>query len=227
MNLTPEQLAAMTPQQIAAYVAALKSSDGGAARGPETDTSDVDIDGAKEGGASSLTEGDFDLDIIRCERYMGADTGSGSVPMFRVFLKVVSVLSQGPIRQATPKGGEDDNPPPGPVLSGEERKWGVKTTGDKNNQNNLVRIRSMIQAALRFEPGGKLAESAIGPDGVPIKWAGLLREATGAENPLSGLAVRCTVSRIITKTNKKAMYIPTWGVSPRAQARTDNKVLGF
>lgn len=229
MQLTPEQLAAMTPQQIAAYVAAMGGAGAGGQkpRTADTDSSEIDIDSPQEGGAPALTEGDFDCDIIRCERYMGADTGSGSVPMFRVFFKVVAVMTQGPIRTATPKGGEDDNPPPGPVLVGEERKWGTKTTGDKNNQNNLVRIRSLIQAGMRFEPGSKLAESAVEDDGKPVKWSTLLPDVVSEQNPLGGKPIRVTISRIITKTNKKAMYIPTFGVSPRAQVRTDAKVLGF
>ncbi len=226
MNLTPKDLAGMTPDQIAAYVNAMS-----AASTPQRAAGTVDeddIDNAQEGGLPPLPEGTYDFTVLSCAKYMSADQGSGSVPMFRCEMQIDKVVEAGPVRDKTEK--TDENPPPGPVIPGESRKWGCKTTGDKANQKQLVRIRDLMQALLRFEPGSKLAETAVDVKGQPVKWAAIMKEATSEANPL-GVAKargRVSISRVITQRGKGfAMYVPTFKKHPDTEARTDNVIRSF
>lgn len=226
MNLTPEQLSKMSPEQISAYVSAMAQAAKPASNGGAVE--DSDIDNAQEGGLPAFPEGTYDCTILSCGKYNSVDTGNGSVAMFRCEMQVDKVVEAGPVREKTEK--IDENPPPGPVIPGESRKWGCRTAGDKNNQKQLVRIRDLMQAALRFEPGSKLAETAVDGKGQPVKWAGIMKEATSEANPL-GVAktkVRLTISRVITQRGKGfAMYVPTFKKHPDTEARTTNVVTSF
>jgi len=228
MNLSPEQLSKMSPEQIAAYVTAMSqaSAPRGVTRGLAVD--DDDIDAAQEGGYPNCPEGTYDFTVLGCEKYMSSDTGNGSFPMFRLNMQIDRVVEAGPVREKTEK--VDENPPQGPVIVGETRKWSTKTTGDKNNQKNLVRIRDLMQALLRFDPGSKPAITAVMADGSPIKWSTIMKEATGEGNPfgLNKARGRMTISRIITQRGKGfAMYVPTFKVHPDVEKRVDNVVRSF
>lgn len=226
MNLTPADFARMTPEQITAYVTALSQTAKPAAGG---NVEDSDIDNAQEGGLPPLPEGTYDFTILSCSKYMSADQGNGSIAMFRVEMQIDKVLEAGPLRERVEP--QDKNPPPGPVIAGEARRWACPTSGDKKNQKQLVRIRDLMQAALRFEPGSKLAETAVGPDGnTKITWASIMKEATSEANPLgvSKARGRVTISRIVTQNGKGfAMYVPTFKKHPDTEARTDNVVRSF
>lgn len=232
MTLTPDMIAKMTPEQITAYVQAMaQAAPAKGATGGRVE--DDDIDNAEgSGGFPGLTEGTFDLTILNCEKYFSADQGDGtSVPMFRVNFTVDKVVEQGPIRERTEDPDKtDQRPPPGPVIAGETRKWQTKTTGDKKNQKNLVRVRELMQALMRFEPGSKLAETAVDANGKAVLWSNIMKEATGEANPfgVKKSKVRVTISRIITQNGKGfAMYLPTWKLHPEVAPRTDNKITSF
>ncbi len=231
MNLTPEQLSKLSPEQIAAYVNAMSQAAAGAKGGKMTDVADGDIDaamGLETGGLPPLPEGTYDCTILTCMKYLSADTGSGSIEMFRVELQVDKVIEAGPIRERCEP--QDKNPPPGPVTAGEARRWACPTSGKKNNIRQLQRIGDLVQAALRFEPGSKLAETAVTADGKPIRWGAIVAEATSEANPLgvNKAKVRVTIARVVTQGGKGfAMYVPTFKKHPDTEPRTDNVVRSF
>ena len=228
MNLTPEQISKMTPEQITAYVTALTATSSAPKTSGNGSVEEGDIDNAQEGGLPCLHEGTYDFTILSCSKYISADTGSGSVPMFKCEMQIDRVVEAGPIRERSEP--QDKNPPPGPVIPGESRRWSCCTLGEKKHQKQLVRIRDLMQAALRFEPGSKLAETAVDAKGQPVKWAAIMKEAVSEANPL-GVAKakgRVTISRVITQQGKGfAMYVPTFKRHPDALARESNVVTSF
>lgn len=214
-------LSKLTPAQLQAILAAA----GGQAKGGADDL--PDIDNAREAGPPPLPEGVFDLEIQELTKFDSQDPNLPTVPMFRASFKIVEVVACAPQRPVVET--IDKNPPPAPVQVGEIRRWQAPVSAHKNHAQNLVRVRHLLQAALRFDPGSSLAESAVMPDGITkVSWVAVMREALDVKNPLAGRKIRATVTRILTQRGKGfAMYIPTFSVPPGVELRTDAIVRSF
>lgn len=225
-GLTPEQIQALPPAVLQAMLNPATATASGSA-------SDAlpDLDSAEESGNPRLPEGVFDLEIGGMSRWMSEDASRPIVPIFGCEFKVYNIVSQSEPRQPSEK---DENPPPGPVKIGDARRWTANVEnkvgpGGKQSVNkNAFRIRELMQAALRFVPSSKEADTAVGPDGKAISWNDVAKEGMSEENPLAGRRVRATVTRIITQRGKGyAMYVPTFSLPGDVEARTSNKVESF
>lgn len=188
-----------------------------------------DMNSDLDAGGEPFPVGTYECDVYTMSVY-DADNPKipGDAKMFRVELKVVEVVSEAaplPLEET-----KDDMTQPAPnVQPGQIRMWQGKIgPKDKKNQlpydcaKNAARCKDLIQAVLRFEPGGKLAETAVEGDGTTaVNWNQYFKAAIGENNPFEGRPVRVSLTRIKTKS-KNHMYVPTFTVSARVKARETN-----
>lgn len=188
-----------------------------------------DMNSDLDAGGEPFPVGTYEVDVYTMSVY-DADNPKipGDAKMFRVEMKVVEVVSEA---EALPvEETKDDMTQPSPnVQPGQIRLWQGKI-GPKDKKNmlpydcakNAARVKDLVQAVLRFEPGGKLAETAVEQDGkTAVNWNQYFKAAIGENNPFEARPVRISIQRIKTKS-KNHMYVPTFMVSSRVKARESN-----
>lgn len=189
-----------------------------------------DLNSDLDAGGSPFPCGTYECDVYTMSTYWADNPKiAGDALMFRVELKVVEVVNEAE-RLPEEETKDDMTQPVYNVQPDEIRMWQGKI-GPKNKKDNKLpydcaknaaRAKDLIQAVLRFEPGGKLAESAVDADGkTPVDWNAYFKAGIGDNNPFEGRPVRVTLQRIKTK-GKHHMYVPTFAVSSRVKARESN-----
>jgi len=203
---------------------------------PRDDADDLpDLNSDLDAGGSTLPCGTYEADVYTMSTYWAEnDTISGDALMFRLEMKIVEVVNEEP---PLPKEEtEDDQTKPAPnVQVGEIRKWqGPIGPKDKKGklpfacQKNAARCKDLVQAILRFEPGAKLASTAVDADGTTaVDWNAYFKAGIGENNPLEGRPIRIVISRIETKQNKRHMYVPQFQPSSRVKVRETNVLDGL
>lgn len=197
---------------------------------PTTQDDDLpDFNSDLDAGGSPLPCGTYEFDVYTMQTYWADNPKmSGDAKMFRLEMKIVEVVNEAS-KLPTEETKDDMTQPVYNVQPDEVRMWQGKIgPKDKNNKlpydcaKNAARVKDLIQAVLRFEPGGKLAETAVDADGkTPVDWNQYVKAAIGENNPFEGRPCRVTISRIQTKS-KNHMYVPTFAPSSRVKVRETN-----
>lgn len=194
------------------------------------DFNDDDLDS----GSPPFPVGDYEIDVLTTIKYDSTnDQIQGDALMFRLEAKVVEVIREAPADHA------HANDKPRQVYGvqvGQTRQWQCQI-GPKDKKGklsykcgkNAARVKELMQALLRFEPGSKLA-SEVGEkqaDGsIKGPWNEFFALAVGEQNVFQGKPCRISMSRQTFKGDN-AMYIPQFTVSSRVKTRETTDIDDF
>lgn len=179
-------------------------------------------------GAPGLPPGVYEADISTLSTYWADNPKiQGDALMFRAEVKIVEVINE--VKLPADASADDKNLPPANVQAGELRMWQGKIgpkdkkTGKLNYAcaKTAARVKELVQALLRFEPGGKLATTAVDEKGEAVNWNDLFKAAIGENNPFEAYPVRIAITRIKTDSGNH-MQVPSFSVSSRVKARESN-----
>ncbi len=183
---------------------------------------DFDIDNADGyDRIPSLPMGVFDVEISTLEHFpTGVDKDGNTIPgkkkgqAVSAKFEVLKVITQTKTPDDAPMREKEtgENPCPSLVQVGETRAWFCNV----EHEQNRMRLRHLVQAALEFEPDSPEATAAKDAQGQPVVWGKELAEAVGEGNPLAGQKLRVAIARVVTQKGKGfPMYVPSFSLIPK------------